>query len=308
MRRHRFVLSSMALAAAASLSTQARSQTSPPPPSPDYSKVAIRTERIAPGVAVLFGQGGNIGVSYGPDGTALIDDQFAPLIDKISAALRSLDNGPVKFLVNTHLHPDHTGGNENLGKAGAVIIAQENVRTRMSVEQFNGILDRLVPASPKAALPVITFTENLTVHMNGEDLQITHVPRAHTDGDALIYFPKAKVLHAGDTFVNGLPLIDVGAGGSIDGLIAAGKTALSFVPDDVKIIRGHGPVASKEDLRVFVAMLEEIRAKVSAEKLKGRSLAQIQALKIADVYALPGARPAGGFIQQVFETLPSPRR
>ena len=308
MRRHRFILSSMALAAAPLLSAQAGSQTSPPRPSPDYSKVAIRVERIAPGVAVLFGQGGNIGVSYGPDGTVLIDDQFAPLTDKISAALRSLDNGPVKFLINTHLHPDHTGGNENLGKAGAVIIAQENVRTRMSVEQFNRILDRLVPASPKAALPVITFTENLTVHMNDEDLQIIHVPHAHTDGDALIYFPKAKVLHTGDTFVAGLPLIDVGAGGSIDGLIAAGKTALSIVPEDVKIIRGHGPVASKAELRAFVAMLEEIRAKVRAEKRKGRSLAEIQVLKMADAYALPGARPASGFIQQVFETLPSPRR
>ena len=306
MPRHPFV--SMALAATATLSVQASGQSPSPQSSPDFSRVAIRAERIAPGVAVLFGQGGNIGVSYGADGTVLIDDQFAPLTEKISAALRSLDDGPVKFLINTHLHPDHTGGNENLGRRGSVIIAHENVRTRMSVEQFNRILNRLVPPSPKAALPVITFTENLTVHVNGDDLQIVHVPHAHTDGDSLIYFPKAKVLHAGDTFVAGLPLIDVGAGGTIDGLIAAGKIALSMTPADVKIIRGHGPVASKQDLSNFVKMLEGIRGKVATAKNQGLTLPEIQKLKIADIYALPGARPASQFIQQVYETAGSAAR
>jgi glyoxylase-like metal-dependent hydrolase (beta-lactamase superfamily II) len=166
----------------------------------DFSKVEIKVERIAPGVAVLFGAGGNIGLSYGEDGNVIVDDQFAPLTDKIAAAVRTVDPDPVRFVINTHWHFDHTGGNENFGKAGAVILAHDNVRARMSTEQFIKSMNRKVPASPKDALPVVTFGDGVTLHLNGDTLHVVHVVAAHTDGDSLVHWQKANVLHMGDTF------------------------------------------------------------------------------------------------------------
>lgn len=279
----------------------------------DFSKVEIKVEQLAPGVAVLFGAGGNIGLSYGEDGNVLIDDQFAPLTPKILAAVKTLDPDPVSFVVNTHWHGDHSGGNENLGKAGAVIVAHDNVRRRMSVEQLSQRFGKTA-ASPKAALPVVTFGEGVTLHLNGDDLRIVHVRNAHTDGDSLVYWRKANVLHMGDTFFHKvtLPFIDLDSGGSIDGLIAAIKAALVIAGPDTKIIPGHGPVATRAELQAYLAMLVGVRAQVAAGIASGRSLAAIKAGKPATRYGMPdGFIKPDDFVATIHESLrrsAAPRR
>jgi cyclase len=248
----------------------------------DFSKVEIKTQPLTANVAVMFGSGGNIGVSHGEDGTVLIDDQYAPLTPKIVAAVAALPATPVKFVINTHWHGDHSGGNENLGKAGAVIIAQDHVRERMSSEQVSAFLKRTTPPSPKAALPVITFHHEVTLHLNGDTLRVSHVPHAHTDGDALVKFVKANVLHTGDVFVRyGLPFIDLDSGGSARGLIAAQDAILALADADTKIIPGHGEVATRADVAAFKTMLETIVNRVDAGIKAGKTLAQIQAEKPA---------------------------
>jgi glyoxylase-like metal-dependent hydrolase (beta-lactamase superfamily II) len=248
-----------------------------------WSAVQIRVERVAPGVAVLFGAGGNIGLSYGADGNIVIDDQFAPLTDRILAAIRTVDPDPVRFVVNTHWHGDHTGGNENLGRAGTVIVAHDNVRRRMSVEQL--VRTEIVPPSPAGALPVVTFSDGLTFHLNGDDIEIIHVENAHTDGDALIHWKSANVLHMGDTFFNGmLPFIDLDSGGSIDGMIAAAGRGLEMANDQTVIIPGHGPVARKADLERYRDMLLHLRNRIGQGIAMGRTLAQLQAEGHANAY------------------------
>lgn len=260
----------------------------------DFSAVEIKVEKIAPGVAVLFGAGGNIGLSYGADGNIIVDDQYAPLSEKILAAIATVDPDPVRFVVNTHWHGDHTGGNEAMGRRGAVIVAHDNVRRRMSSEQFIAALDSRVPASPAAALPVVTFPEGVTLHLNGDTLHVVHVADAHTDGDSLVHWQKANVLHMGDTFFHkfSLPFIDLSSGGSIDGLIAAADKGLAWSNETTRIIPGHGPVASKSDLAAYRAMLVDVRDKVAAGIKAKRTLAQIQAEKPAARYGM-----ADGFIK-----------
>ena len=263
-------------------------------PQRDLSKVEIRVEKIAPGVAVLFGAGGNIGLSHGGDGNIVVDDQYAPLSGKILAAIASVEPNPIRFVVNTHWHGDHTGGNEAMGKRGIAIVAHRNVRTRMSSEQFIAALNDRVPASPREALPVVTFEDGVTLHINGDTLQIVHVANAHTDGDSLVRWQEANVLHMGDTFFHKvtLPFIDLSSGGSIDGLIAAVDKGLSLADGGTRIIPGHGPIASRVDLLAYRAMLADIRARVAAGIKAKRSLAQIQAAKPAARYGM-----ADGFIK-----------
>lgn len=273
---------------------------------PDPAKVEIKVEKLAPGVAVLFGAGGNIGLSYGEDGTVLIDDQFAPLTGKILAAVNSVDPDPVRFVINTHWHSDHTGGNENLGNAGAVIVAHDNVRRRMAVEQFSKRFGK-TPPSPRSALPVVTFAQGVNFHLNGDEIQLVHVRRAHTDGDSLVHWTKADVLHMGDTYFHKvtLPFIDLDSGGSIDGLIAAVRKGLAVAGPNTKIIPGHGPVASRADLQAYLAMLIDVRTKVAAQKRAGRSLARVKAAKIAERYAVPKAFVGpDAFIESVYNSLP----
>lgn len=270
----------------------------------DLSKVEIKIEKIAPGVAVLFGAGGNIGLSYGEDGNVLIDDQFAPLSDKISAAVKTLDNDPVTFLINTHWHGDHSGGNENFGKAGTIIVAHDNVRARMAVEQVRD--GRKTPASPKAALPVLTFADGVTFHLNGDDLDVIHVADAHTDGDSMIRFRKANVLHMGDTFFHkmSLPFIDRSSGGTIDGLIAAAEKGLALSDDATRIIPGHGPMATRVDLLSYAAMLKDVRGKIAAAKAAGKTMAQVKANNPARTYEIKEAFiSADAFAEAVYDSL-----
>ncbi|MDP8994192.1 MAG: MBL fold metallo-hydrolase [Pseudomonadota bacterium] len=249
----------------------------------NLNDVEIRAERVAPGVAVLFGRGGNVALSYGEDGNVLIDDQFAPLTERILAAVRSIDPDPVRFVINTHWHADHTGGNENLGRQGAAIVAHENVRRRMSMEQL--VRGNAVPASPQGALPVVTFGQGLSFHLNGDEIRVVHVARAHTDGDALVYWSRADVLHMGDTFFNGmLPFIDLDSGGSVDGVLRALDLALELATERTVVIPGHGPLARRADLVRYREMLRGLRDRVAAEMRAGRTLEEIKALRLADAH------------------------
>ena len=244
----------------------------------DFSKVEIETTELSGGVYMLTGRGGNIGVSVGDDGVFVIDDQFAPLSEKILASIAELSDKPVSYVINTHWHGDHTGGNENFGAAGAVIVAHENVRERMSTKQFMKAFGREVPASPDTALPVVTFSDNVNFYFNETQIQVMHIPLAHTDGDSIVLFTEANVLHMGDTFFNGFfPFIDTGSGGSLDGVIGAAEKALSLVDDDTKIIPGHGPLSSKSDLETYLAMLNEVKSIMSPLVTAGQSREDIVA-------------------------------
>jgi glyoxylase-like metal-dependent hydrolase (beta-lactamase superfamily II) len=246
----------------------------------DFSKVEVKAEKVADGLWMLTGAGGNIGVSAGPDGVFLIDDQYAPLTDKIRAAVASLSDKPIRFVLNTHWHGDHVGGNENLGKAGAVLVAHENVRKRMSVEQFNKLFNRTSPASPAAALPLVTFAESLSFHLNGEDVDAVHVAPAHTDGDVVVFFRKANVIHGGDTLFNGnYPFVDLSSGGSVDGMIAAADRVLAAADASTKIIPGHGPLATKADIKAYRDMLAASRDAVKPLVAAGKSLDEVKAAK-----------------------------
>lgn len=284
-RRARFTLFAAAFAVFAS----------PAAAQQDFSKVEIKTEKLAENVYMLTGAGGNLGLSTGADGTFLVDDQYAPLTPKIQAAIGAVTDKPVRFVLNTHWHGDHTGGNENLGKAGALIVAHENVRKRMSVEHFFELFNRKVPPSPAAALPVISFTDAVTFHLNGDDIHAFHVAPAHTDGDAVVQFKKANVLHAGDLFFNGgYPVIDSSTNGSIDGMIAASDWMLALVDDKTKIIPGHGPLATKADLKGYRDMLVGIRKAVADLAKAGKTKEEVLAAKPTAPW---DAKWGGGFIK-----------
>ena len=228
----------------------------------DWDKVEIKSEQVAENIFMLTGSGGNVGVFVGEDGVYIIDDQFAELSEKILMAIKKLSDGTVKYVLNTHWHGDHTGGNKNMADQGAVIVAHKNVRERMSTQQDRGN-GRMVDPSPERALPVITFEEGLTFHANGEDLLMFHVHQAHTDGDAIVYFPKSNVIHMGDTFFNGrYPFIDLYSGGSINGIIEAANKVLFLADEDTRIIPGHGTLSNKEELTNYRNMLMDVRDRV----------------------------------------------
>lgn len=231
----------------------------------DFSKVQVKVDKLNASTYMLTGSGGNIGLSVGDDAVFVIDDQFAPLAPKIKAAIRTLTDKPVKFLVNTHYHGDHTGGNDSFAKDGVLIFAQDNARTRLLAE----------PNTVKNA-PVVTFASDMTFHINGDDLLVRHVPRAHTDGDAFVQFKAGNIVHAGDVFFNGLyPYIDVNSGGSPDGVVAAADAILAVTNEQSKIIPGHGPIASKADLLAYRDMLATVAARV--KRLASKPLADVLA-------------------------------
>ncbi len=244
------------------------------------TNVDIKAVAVAPNIFMLQGAGGNIGLCIGDDGAFLIDDQYAPMTEKILAAVKAKSDKPIRFVVNTHWHGDHTGGNENLGKAGAIIVAHENVRNRMSEEQFLEAFDQKVPPAPPAALPVITFTDSITLHWNGEEIRVQHLEPAHTDGDSIIHFVKADVLHMGDCYFNGMyPFIDVSTGGSIDGMIRAVDEGLKIGGDRTKIIPGHGPPSGVAELKEFRDMLATARDSIQKLVDAGKSREETIAAK-----------------------------
>lgn len=252
----------------------------------DFSKVQIKVTKVSGNIYMLEGAGGNIAASVGEDGIVIVDDQYAPLAEKIQAALKGLGNidQPVRFVINTHYHGDHTGGNEPFRNSGATVIAQDNVRKRLEsggIAGTGGSLKMEVKPAPKAALPVITFAHDLTVHVNGEDIRALHFPAGHTDGDSIIFFPKNNVVHMGDDFVRyGFPFIDVASGGSVQGMISALEKAMAQLPADVKVIPGHGAISNLDDVRAYVKMLKETAAVVQKAIDEKKTLEQMKQAKI----------------------------
>ncbi|WP_417621916.1 MBL fold metallo-hydrolase [Parasphingorhabdus sp.] len=269
-----------------------------------FAKVEIKAEPLAEGVAVLFGAGGNIGVSYGPDGTILIDDQFAPLTEKIRTAVQNLGAGPVDYLINTHWHHDHTGGNENLGKSDVLIMAHDHVRDRLITGN-----DNVPPAAPEA-LPVVTYHDGIKLHLNGDEVRVQHMKHAHTDGDSIVFWKKANVVHMGDLFFNKvtLPFIDLSSGGNARGVLAAAEKVLAMVDDDTRIIPGHGPIATKADLQAYRDMMNTVIAAVAKAQGEGKSLQQVQAMKPAAQWDInPDAFIKGdAFVEAVYKSLQRP--
>jgi len=236
----------------------------------DYSKVEIKATKVSGNVYMLEGSGGNIGVSIGVDGILIVDDEFAPLAEKIKAALKNLGEGKLKFILNTHWHVDHTGGNAPLGKE-ATIIAHDNVRKRLSTEQRLEFFKQTVPASPSEAWPVVTFDQSLSVHFNGEEIKVIHFPHGHTDGDSVIFFTTSNVVHMGDDFFAGrFPFVDLDSGGSVQGMAKNVGEIIPKLPAGVKLIPGHGPISTIDDLKAYHRMLLEtteiVRKKIAAKK------------------------------------------
>ncbi len=236
------------------------------------NSIEIRAAKVNGNVHMLTGRGGNMAVSIGEQGVFLVDDQFAPLTPKIEAAIRAIRDEPVRFVLNTHWHRDHTGGNENLGKAGAVIVAHGNVRRRLIMEQLKPQRAGRIATYPPEALPIITFTSEMTFHLNGEDVHVFHVPSAHTDGDVVVHFQGSNTIHAGDIFFNGTyPYIDVDSGGGVDGMITAQNQILDIAGPDTQIIPGHGPLSDATGLRAARDMLVRVRERVRAALAAGGS-------------------------------------
>ena len=242
----------------------------------DFSKVQMKATKVAGNVYMLEGAGGNIGVSVGDDGLLIVDDQFAPLADKIRAALKGIADKKLHFILNTHWHGDHTGGNVAFGPE-ATIIAHDNVRKRLSTEQKSAVFNNTTPPSPKEALPVITFDQTLTVHFNGEDIRAIHYPNGHTDGDSVIFFSASNVVHLGDDFFAGrFPFVDLESGGSVEGLVKNIGELITKIPNDAKLIPGHGPISTLDDLKSYHRMLQQTTEFVRGKIKAGKTLDQIK--------------------------------
>ena len=265
----------------------------------DFSKVQIKATKVSGNIYMLEGAGGNIAASIGEDGIVIVDDQFAPLAEKIQASLKSrgITDKPVRFVINTHYHGDHTGGNAPFANTGSTVIAQDNVRKRMAsggTAGNGGSIKMDVKPTEKEALPIITFEHDVTVHLNGEDIRALHFPAGHTDGDSIIFFPKNNVVHMGDDFVRyGFPFIDVSSGGSVQGMIAAMEKATAQLPADVKVIPGHGQLSNLDDVRAFTTMLKETSAAVQKALDARKTLEQMKQEKILE----PWKKWSGDFVK-----------
>src|SRR5271155_5098864 len=270
----------------------------------DFSKVQMKVSKVAGNVYMLQGAGGNIGASVGDDGIVIVDDQYAPLADKIQAALKGITDKQVRFIIKTHYHPDHTGGKAYFQKP-APIIAQDNVRKRLESGGGGGNGGSIhidTKPAPHEALPIITFDHDVTVHLNGEDIRALYFPSGHTDGDAVIFFPKNNVVHLGDDFVRyGFPFIDVSSGGSVQGMISAMEKVSAELPADVKVIPGHGALSNLDDVRAFVKMLKETSAAVQKAIDGHKTVEQMKQEKILK----PWEKWSGDFIDsdKFIETL-----
>jgi glyoxylase-like metal-dependent hydrolase (beta-lactamase superfamily II) len=246
----------------------------------DFDGVKIKTSKVSEGVYMLEGAGGNIGLSVGDDGAFIIDDQFAPLTPKIRAAVAAVTKKPIRFVINTHWHGDHVGGNENMAMADAVIVAHDNVRKRMSVGQFMEIMQKQIPPAPAKALPIVTFTQDITFYLNGDEIRVTYAGPAHTDGDAVIGFQKANVVHMGDCLMTiSYPFVDLSSGGNFEGFIAVADRVLAMADDKTKIIPGHGVVIDKAGLQAWRDMLATIRDRVKKLVDAGKTVDEVKAAK-----------------------------
>ena len=272
-----------------------------------WDTIQVKAQPIRGGVYVLTGSGGNMGLSVGDDAAFLVDDQFAPLTPKILAAIAAITPKPVRFVLNTHWHFDHTGGNENMGKAGALLVAHNNVRKRMSVDQFIEAVNMKQAASPPSALPIVTFSDSTSFHINGDELVAFHVASAHTDGDVLVHFTKANVIHMGDTFMTiSYPLVDLSSGGNVNGFVAAADRALASCSNDTVIIPGHGPITDCPGLRAWRDMIVTVRDRVQSQMRAGKTLADIQAsapTREFDARWGNGFIKAPAFVQSVYRSL-----
>jgi cyclase len=240
----------------------------------------LETQKLTDNIWLITGPGGNIALMTGATGTFIVDDQIAPMTPQLKKAVAAVTPKPVRFVFNTHWHGDHTGGNVAFGSDGALIVAHDNVRKRMSTEQFVAMVNKTVPPSPEPALPVITFADSLSFHVNGDDIQVVHVEPAHTDGDSIVFFKKANVLHMGDTFFSfGYPFVDLSSGGSVDGYVRAADRALAMAQPTTKIIPGHGPVVDIKRLKTYRDMIATIRDRIKKLVAAGKSLDQVQAAK-----------------------------
>ncbi len=246
----------------------------------DFSKVQVEAIKVSGNVYMLTGTGGNIGISAGKDCVFMVDASYAPLTGKIKTAIGTISSKPPKFVVTTHWHQDHTGGNENMAREGAIMVAHENVRKRLGSEQFVEFFNRKIPPVLESALPIITFSQDISFHLNGDDIFIFHVAPAHTDGDAVVHFRKSNVIHVGDLYFNGLyPFIDLSAGGSVDGVIAAIKQLNVLCDSNTKIIPGHGPLSDKAGLETYLKMLVTIRDRIANDIKSGKTLDEVIASK-----------------------------
>jgi len=265
-------------------------------------EVEITSQEVVPGIYMLQGQGGNMGLAVGPDATILIDDQFAPLTDKIVAAAAAVSERPIDFLINTHWHGDHTGGNENLGEQGAWIVAHENVRVRMSSPQFVEMFNMRSGAAPEVAKPSVTFDDSITLHLNGDSIQVVHVPRGHTDSDSIVYFETADVLHMGDTYFAGtFPFIDVPNMGTLAGAVKAVAKALELTGPDTRVIPGHGPLSNRTELEAYRDMLAGVHAAVSQLVSAGKTRDEV--IAAGPTAAWDEAFGGGFFTPEIFAGL-----
>jgi cyclase len=270
--------------------------------------VTINTTKLSNNTYMLKGSGGNIIVSVGQDGVFMVDDQFAPLTEKIKEAISNITDQPVKFVINTHWHSDHTGGNENFGELGAVIISHDNVRERLSTEQFSEFFNRTVAPLPEKGLPIITFSDNMTLFQNGDEIRIIHVDNGHTDGDSIVYFTKNNVIHVGDDFNDKTyPLIDISSGGSIDGLISSLQTISSLIDDETKVVSGHSDISNKTKVNALITMLKDVRQNVSQLIQNGDSLEEIIASqptsKYDEIYYDHSRLKPADFVTMVYQSL-----
>ena len=270
----------------------------------------IKTTELGSGIYVLFGPGGNIGLSIGDDGVYMIDDKFAGNAPEILERVAELTDQPVTYVLNTHLHGDHSGSNVQMKEVGATVMAHDNVRARMQTSYENTTFGRTVEPREAEALPVLTFSETATLHFNGQTVRAIHTPHAHTDGDSIVYFEEANIIHMGDNFFNGLfPFIDMDAGGHMDGMIASHNTALALANETTQIIPGHGPMSSKADLTAARDMLIDIRARVKAQMNEGKSLEAIIAGKpLADMSDYASFIKEDGIITFAYKSIKSPQK
>jgi glyoxylase-like metal-dependent hydrolase (beta-lactamase superfamily II) len=270
--------------------------------------VKINTTKLSNNTYMLKGSGGNIIVSVGQDGVFMVDDQFAPLTEKIKEAISNLTDQPVRYVINTHWHSDHTGGNENFGELGAMIVSHDNVRERLSTEQFSEFFNRTVPPLSEKGLPIITFSDNMTIFQNGDEVKIIHVDNGHTDGDSIVFFTKNNVIHVGDDFTDkSYPFIDISSGGSIDGLISSLQTISSIIDDKTKVISGHTEISNKTKVKDLTDMLIDVRHNVSQMIGDGKSLEEIIALqptsKYDEIYFDHTSRQPEDFVTFIYQSL-----